>query len=64
MTVFADLDAMTETEWDKVERPDLSTLTAWVNDVISAGRSTVKRICIFFGVLSRHSMPILKVGCF
>lgn len=24
MTVFADLDAMSEAEWDKVKRPNLS----------------------------------------
>ena len=31
MTVFSDLDAMSETEWDKVERSNLSMLEAWID---------------------------------
>ena len=30
MTVFADLDAMSEADWDKVERPNFSMLQACI----------------------------------
>lgn len=65
MSVFEDLDALSEEEWDKVQTPNLSISCSGTSLQLhhSAGRSTVKEICICSERRYQHSMQIWMVEC-